>query len=73
LDTFFSLSLDQFVQSVLLFLVRGTAKEELGRQPPVGDVYRLLGVFEGDRNGPKVVPAIDVPAKLASGFKNNAN
>lgn len=69
LNTSFSLSLDQFVQSVLLLFVRGAAEEELGRQPPVGNVYRLFGVLKGNGNGPEIVPTIDIPEKLVFGLE----
>lgn len=42
-------------------MVGGTAKEELGREPPVLDVDGLGGLLEGYGDGPEVVATIDVP------------
>lgn len=55
------LALQNLVKAVFLVVVRRSAEEELGRQPPVGNVDGFLGLFQGDGDGPEIVAAVDIP------------
>lgn len=66
MDTTLSCTLQHLVETPLLRVVRGSAQEEFGRQPPILNVDRLLCSFECDRDGMEVVAPIDVPLDLVS-------
>ena len=66
LDTAFSCTLQDMVQTPVLGGEGRSAQEEFGRQPPVLDVDCFLCSFECDRDGVEVVTAINVPLDLVT-------
>lgn len=65
LYTALSGALQYHIQTPFLIEKRRATEEQLGRQPPVGDVDGLFCIFEGDRDGPEVVSTIDIPLHFA--------
>lgn len=61
LDAGLGLALEDVIQTPLLILVWRPAEEELGAEPPVGEIDGLLGALERLRHGPEVIAAVDVP------------
>jgi len=66
LDTTFSCTLQDMVQTPVLGGEGRSAQEEFGRQPPVLDVDCFLCSFECYRDGVEVITAVDVPLDLVS-------
>lgn len=64
LDASFCPPLQDLIKPPLLVVEGRAAQEQFWAQPPVFDVYGLLGLLEGDGDGVEVVLAIDVPLDL---------
>lgn len=66
LDAGLGLALQNLVQAELLVVMRRSTKEQLGREPPVGNVDALLGIFESNGDGPEVVESVYVPLDMVA-------
>lgn len=61
LDPGLCTALEDLIQSPFLMRIRRPAEEELWREPPVGYVDDLLGLFQSNGDGPHIVERINIP------------
>lgn len=60
-------SLEDLIQSPFRVARRGPTHKQLGGQPPVGDIDRLLCAVEGLGHRPEIIAPIDVPLDSVAG------
>lgn len=61
LDTSLGLPLENLVQTIFLLVIRGPSQKQFRGEPPIAYIDRFLGLFERNRDGPKIVTSVDVP------------